>query len=176
MNKLIIGDGLLGSELKKQSGWDYISRKKDDIDFADINSYKDYLVGYDEIINCVVFSDTYSENKELHWNINYKGVVELVDYLFDKNIKLIHVSTDYLYSNSKSNVSEDDVPVHCATWYGYTKLLSDAYVQLKLDNYLIFRGTHKKRPFIYDEGLVNQIGNFEYVDEIEQQYKNQLVK
>ena len=28
MSKLILGDGLLGSELVKQTGWDYISRKK----------------------------------------------------------------------------------------------------------------------------------------------------
>jgi len=166
MSKLIIGDGLLGSELKKQSKWDYISSEKDGIDFTDINSYKDYLTEYDEIINCVAFCDTYSDNKELHWNINYKGVVDLVDYIIDKNIKLIHVSTGFLYANSKPNASEDDVPVHCANWYGYTKLLSDAYVQLKLNNYLIFRCIHKEKPFPYNEGLINQIGNFEYVDEV----------
>ena len=166
MNRLIIGDGLLGSELVKQTGWDYISRKKDNIDFVDINSYKDCIEGYNEIINCVAFCDTYGEDKKLHWNVNYKGVVNLVDHLVDKNIKLIHVSTDYLYANSKSDASEDNVPVHCASWYGYTKLLSDAYVQLKLDNYLVFRCTHKEKPFSYSEGLINQIGNFEYVDKV----------
>ena len=30
--KLIIGDGLLGNELIKQTSWQYISRKKDGID------------------------------------------------------------------------------------------------------------------------------------------------
>ena len=40
-NKLILGDGLLGSELVKQTKWDCISRIKDNIDFDDINSYKD---------------------------------------------------------------------------------------------------------------------------------------
>ena len=163
-SKLIIGDGLLGSELVKQTEWNYISRKKDGIDFTDIDSYKNYLFGYDVVINCVAHCDTYSKDKEKHWNVNYKGVVELVDYIVDKNIKLIHISSDYLYANSKSNVSETDVPVHCENWYSYTKLLGDAYVQLKLDDYLIFRGTHKKKPFPFDGGLVNQIGNFEYVD------------
>ena len=32
MSKLILGDGLLGSELIKITKWDYISRKKDGID------------------------------------------------------------------------------------------------------------------------------------------------
>ena len=51
-HKLILGDGLLGSELHKQTGWDYISRKKDGIDFTDIDSYKNYILDYYEVINC----------------------------------------------------------------------------------------------------------------------------
>ena len=136
-NRLILGDGLLGKELYKITGWDYISRKKDSTEFTDIDSYKDYLYGYDEIINCIADCNTYDENKENHWNVNYKGVVNLVDFLIGKNIKLVQISTDYLYSNSKLYASEDDVPVHCENWYGYTKLLSDGYVQLKMDNYLL---------------------------------------
>ena len=51
-NKLVIGDGLLGKEIVRQTNWDYISRKKDGIDIRDLDSYKSYLDGYDEIINC----------------------------------------------------------------------------------------------------------------------------
>ncbi len=164
--KLILGDGLLGSELYKQTGWDYISRKKDGIDFTNIDSYQDHLFGYGEIINCIADCNTYDENKENHWNVNYKGVVNLVDFLIGKNIKLVQISTDYLYSNSKLYASEDDVPVHCENWYGYTKLLSDGYVQLKMDNYLLVRGTHKSTPFLHKEAYINQVGNFDYVDKM----------
>ena len=31
---LVLGDGLLGSEMVKQSGWDYVSRKKDNISYT----------------------------------------------------------------------------------------------------------------------------------------------
>ena len=31
MNVLVLGDGILGSEFVKQTGWDYLSRKKDNI-------------------------------------------------------------------------------------------------------------------------------------------------
>ena len=34
MAPLILGDGLLGSELRKLTGWDYVSRKNDGIDFT----------------------------------------------------------------------------------------------------------------------------------------------
>ena len=163
MNRLILGDGLLGSELVKQTGWDYISRKKDGIDFTDIQTYKHFLLDYDEVINCIAHTDTYSENREKHWNINYKAVVDLVDICNGYGKKLVHISTDYIYSNSVSNASEEDVPSHCLNWYGYTKLLGDAYVQLKSNNYLLIRCTHKPEPFPYDKAWVNQVGNFDYV-------------
>jgi len=164
MKRLILGDGLLGSEIAKLTGWDYISRKKDGLDFADINTYSEILNGYDDVINCIAHCNTYDENIDIHWNVNYKGVVNLVDYIMNKGIKLVHISTDYIYSNSQSNASETSVPVHCENWYGYTKLLSDAYVQLKMPNYLLIRGTHKETPFEYNGAYINQIGNFDYID------------
>tara|TARA_Y100001963_G_scaffold144970_1_gene217867 strand:- start:372 stop:1070 length:699 start_codon:yes stop_codon:yes gene_type:complete len=166
MNKLILGYGLLGSELVKKTGWDYISRKKDGIDFTDFSSYRDFIKDYDVIINCIAHTDTYSDDREKHWSINYEGVSTLVHLCNVLHKKLVHISTDFVYANSKSNVSENDVPVHCENWYGYTKLLGDGHVQLKSNDFLLLRGTHKKEPFPFEEGLINQIGNFDYVDKI----------
>ena len=165
-NRLILGDGWLGTELVKQTGWDYVSRNKDGIDFTNIDSYKDHLFGYDEIINCIACTNTYDENKRENWDINYKGVIDLVDYLTGKNMKLIHFSTDYVYANSKQNASENDVPVHDANWYTYTKIIAEPYIELRLNNYLIIRATHKPRPFLFDKGLISQVGNFDYVDTV----------
>ena len=167
MSKLILGDGLLGSELVRQTGWDYISRKKDGIDFTDYDTYKKLLKPYDEIINCIAHTDTYDKSKEKHWNINYRAVSDLVDICNHWNQKLIHISTDYVYSNSKSDASEDDVPVHCRNWYGYTKLLSDGYIQLKSNNYLLIRTSFKKEPFDYKHGWMIK-GNFDYTSKISQ--------
>jgi len=164
MSKLILGDGLLGSELVKQTGWNYISRKKDGIDFTDDQTYRHFLSNYNEIINCIAHTDTYDKSRNLHWNINYKAVSDLVEICNKYNKKLIHISSDYVYSNSNPGSSEGDVPVHCNNWYGYTKLLGDAHVQLKSNNYLIVRCGHKQSPFPYEKAYVNLIGNFDYVD------------
>ena len=169
-NRLILGNGLLGSELITQTGWDYISRKKDKIDFEYIDTYEEFLEPYDEIINCIAYTDTYDKNIYKHWTINYKAVSELTDLCNDLNKKLIHISTDYVYANSKENASEEDVPVHCKNWYGYTKLLADGYIQLKSKNFLLFRGTHKKEPFPYDKAFINQVGNFDYTSVIADLY------
>ena len=40
MKVLVLGDGLLGSEIVRQTNWDCISRKKDGFDINDISSNK----------------------------------------------------------------------------------------------------------------------------------------
>ena len=102
---LILGDGLLGSEIIKQSNWDYISRSKDNFDVKNFKYFKSELSNYDIILNCIAFTKTYSEDKKSSWLINYKFVDELVEYCNKTNKKLIHISTDYIYTNSISNAN-----------------------------------------------------------------------
>ena len=133
---IILGYGILGKELVKQSGWDYLSRSLNaSFDFKNSDSYKEIISSYDTVINCIANTDTYSQNKEEHWSVNYKSVSDLISICNKNNQKIIHISTDYIYSGSVSSASISDVPVHNQTWYGYTKLLGDAHVQLKANNY-----------------------------------------
>lgn len=163
MNIVILGDGLLGTELHKQTGWSIYSRK---IGNFDIEKIDETLPICDILINCIAHTDTYSSDRDIHWKVNYEFVSNLVDFCNSRDIKLVHISTDYLYSYSNPLASEKDVPVHCNNWYGYTKLLGDGHVQLKSKNYLIIRCSHKKRPFQFKKAWINQIGNFDFVDTI----------
>jgi dTDP-4-dehydrorhamnose reductase len=161
---LILGDGLLGTELVKQTGWNYISRKKDNFDFCDILSYYHLLSGYGTIINCIANTDTYSEERKKHWDTNFVAVCDLVEFCNKKSKKLIQISTDYIYGNSTILASENDIPVHCDNWYSYTKNLADGYVQAKSNDYLLIRTSFKKNPFPYDKAFTFQHGNFNYVN------------
>ena len=166
MKVLILGDGLLGSEIKKQTGWDNISRKTHTFDFRDITSVYKYLKDYDVILNCIAYTNTYDKDKERHWDINYKAVSRLTDWCTENNKKLVHISTDYVYANSNCTASETDVPVHGEHWYGYTKLLADGYIELKGRDYLIIRCGHKPTPFKFDTAYTDIEGNFDYVNVI----------
>jgi len=163
-NVLVLGDGLLGRELINQTNWDYVSRSKDGFDVNHLDEF--ILSNYDIVINCIAHTDTYTEEREDHWNVNCKFVDELIDYCNEHFIKLIHISTDYVYSNSIPFASENDVPVHCNNWYGYTKLLSDGLIQLRSEDYLLIRCSHKPTPFVYDNAWIDYVGNFDYVDTI----------
>jgi dTDP-4-dehydrorhamnose reductase len=150
MKIVILGDGLLGTELANQTNWDIISRKSHDLDFTNISSLYQYLVKYDVIINCIANTDSYSKDKTLHWDVNYKSVVRLCNWCNEHNKKLVHISTEFVYANNENPPTEEDIPSPDNTWYAYTKLLADEYIKLTSFNYLICRELHKPNPFPYD--------------------------
>ena len=57
MKIVVLGDGLLGSELVKQTGWDYISRKKDNFDINNPSNYASFFI---ENYNGVAFWSKYN--------------------------------------------------------------------------------------------------------------------
>lgn len=166
MKVLILGDGLLGSEIKKQTNWPFISRKKDGFDFETPETYVELLSEYDTILNCIAYTDTYTDNKSKLYNTNYKAVCDLSDICKNKNKKIVHISTDYVYAESKDNASEEDLPLISKNWYTYYKLLADEYIMLRNENHLICRCSFKEKPFKYDNAWIDLIGNFDYVDTI----------
>jgi len=163
---LILGNGLLGKEIKKQTGWDITSRKHG----FDINyplMYPKFLAKYTTLINCVACTDTYSTVKDEHWKTNYESVYHLTNYCNKHEIKLVHIGTDYMYANNrKESPTENDVPVHDENWYSYTKLLGDGIIQMLSNNYLLCRCGHKPHPFPFATAFIDKVGNFDYVSEI----------
>lgn len=169
INYLILGDGLLGSEIRNQTGWEYISRKKDSIDFNRIVTYEDYLhhPWLDmHIINCIANTDTYSNDKYNMLKTNYWAVMNLVDHCNLYNSKIIQISTDYVYAGNEPYAAEEDRPIPADNWYSYSKLLADEYIQARANKWLIIRTSFKPRPFPYEKGWIGQRGNFDYVDVI----------
>ncbi len=169
---LVLGDGLLGTEIVKQTGWDYLSMDKDGIDVVeDFYSLATILDDNlpDVIVNCIAYTNTYDTEREKHWDLNYKFVVNLVDFCDNRDIKVVHISTDYIYANTKGECGENDIPVHQETWYSYCKLLADGYVQLSPVDHLLIRCSFKPTPFPYEKAYGNVIGTFDYVDVIADQ-------
>jgi dTDP-4-dehydrorhamnose reductase len=169
---IVLGDGLLGSEMVKQTRWKCLSRKISGFDITDLDKSFPKDTKIDVIVNCIANTDTYSIEKKGHWDTNFSFVSDLIKYCNSNLIKLVHISTDYVYSQSIDTATENDVPVHCNNWYGYTKLLGDGLVQLEANDFLLIRCTHKPKPFPYDNAWDDQIGNFDYVDII----ANKIIK
>lgn len=60
MKPVILGNGILGKELAKQTGWDILSRSIDGLDLIDITTWGGKLLPYDTIINCIAYTKTFS--------------------------------------------------------------------------------------------------------------------
>lgn len=161
---LVLGDGLLGSEIISQTKWKYISRKKDNFNLYD--SLNRYFNGYDTLVNCIGHTNTRDNSKLEHWAVNVFFVRRLIDYCNTTNKKLVHISTDYLYSGSPHPSKETDILVPPKTWYCQSKLVSDYMIQEFCNSFLIIRTSYKKRPYQYPYAWIDLIGNFDYVDVI----------
>jgi len=166
MKVLIIGDGLLGAELHEQTGWDIISRKRNNIDINTPESYTEhilqyiddsyhgrlgYSVKYDTIVNCTAYTDSYSSDPSNHLAVNYNAVAKLVDVCNKYTIKLVHISTEFVYANNSNKATERDIPNPLASWYAVSKLLGDLFIQSESENYLICRLLHKAKNLKYND-------------------------
>ena len=148
---LILGDGLLGSEIASQTGWKVASRKLTNLDINNYSELYDLISDYDTVVNCIANTDSYSTNKQEHWDVNYKFAAKLSDLCKLRAKKLVHISTEFVYANNKYPPTEEDLPLPDHTWYAYTKLLADEYIKLTNDNFLICRELHKPKLFNYSK-------------------------
>ena len=152
MKVLILGDGTLGSELKKQTGWDSISRKAGTFVITVINFIKKhYIKDYDIIVNCIANTDTYADDYDEHFDVNYLFVAHLSEACRDLNKKLVQISTEYVYANNLNIPTEENNAIPHDSYYALTKLLADEYVKLRNNSYLICRLLHKPNDFNYPE-------------------------
>ena len=122
MKTLILGDGLLGSELYELTKWDLASRKLSNLDIDNLSKLKDLVSGYNNIVNCIANTDSYSDDKDKHLNTNFRFAVNLSNICNNLNIKLIHISTEFVYANNIQPPTEEDLPLPDKSWYAYSKL------------------------------------------------------
>ena len=96
-------------------------------------------------------------------DLNIIGTCNLVKEASKKNIKLIHLSTSYVYPGSKGNYSEID---SLKPWnnYGWSKLGAESAVQM-YKNSLIIRACMTEKPFVHKYAFNNVKCNFIFHDE-----------
>lgn len=148
---VILGDGLLGSELEKITGWEVLSRKRTNLDIEDLSTVYSSLEKYEVVVNCIAFTDTYSSDKDKHYNVNYRFPMNISDYCIKESKKLVHISTEFVYANNTRPPTEEEIPLPDTTWYAYSKLLADEYIKARNNKALICRLLHKPNPFPYSE-------------------------
>lgn len=151
MRVSILGDGLLGSEIRNQTGWSVYSRKMGNFRLDDRDLIYEICDNCDVVVNCIANTNTYDDDEQLHRKVNYEFVAALVNICNANRTKLVHISTEFVYANNIGLPSEDTIPLPANNWYARTKLMADNYIQHYSLDYLICRELHKPNPFPYNK-------------------------
>lgn len=91
-------------------------------------------------------------------DLNIIGTCNLVKEVSKLNIKLIYLSTNYIYPGNSGNYTEED---SIKPWnnYGWSKLGGESAVQM-YKNSLILRLCMTEKPFIHKKAYANVKSNF----------------
>ncbi len=97
-------------------------------------------------------------------DLNIIGTANITKACSRKKIKLIYLSTNYVYQGTKGNYKETD-PVKPINSYAWSKLGGEASVQL-YKNSLILRTCMTEKPFVHKKAFVDAKTSFLYQDEV----------
>jgi dTDP-4-dehydrorhamnose reductase len=97
-------------------------------------------------------------------DLNIIGTANIVKICSKLKIKLIYLSTNYVYEGKIGNYKEID-PIYPRNNYAWSKLGGESSVQM-YKNSLILRLSMTERPFIHKKAYSNVKSNFIYNDEV----------
>ena len=150
MNNILVtgGNGQLGSELKEIASnypdYNFLFTDVKDLDITNHTAVAAFIKSnnINVIINCAAYTavDKAESEPKLSDAINHLAVANFAQIAKDNNIKLIHISTDYVFdgTNHKPYV-ETDTP-NPKSVYGVTKLDGElAMQQINPANSIIIR-------------------------------------
>lgn len=148
VNILIAGaNGQLGSEIQELSAdypYAFFFTCKDDLDISDAKAIEAFINHHhiDTIINCAAYTavDKAESDEKNADTTNHQALHSLAKLSTQYNLKLIHISTDYVFDgiNSKPYVETDST--HPQSVYGKTKYLGEqALLHVNPKNSIIIR-------------------------------------
>ena len=159
------GTGLLGTELLKLDA-EIEAPGRNDLNIIDDAAVARYIADYlpDVIIHAAAITD----NREIEddpseaLDVNIHGTASIAKACLGMRIRLVYLSTDYVYSGDRGNYSESD-EVAPTNLYAWTKLAGEAAVRA-VPNHLIIRTSFGDNYFPYPVAFSDKWSSKEYVD------------
>ena len=103
------------------------------------------------------------KNPQTSIHTNIIGTSYVCIACMNHNVKMIYISTDYVYPGVDGDYREED-PILPVNEYAMSKMGGECAVQL-YDNSLILRMSMTERPFTHPKALVDSQKNLLYIDE-----------
>jgi dTDP-4-dehydrorhamnose reductase len=137
---LITGsNGQLGNEMQQAAvrfpDFNYIYTDVAELDICDKSALDAFVKAnnVNVIVNCAAYTavDKAEDDVELCYKINRDAVRNIAEVASDNKVKVVHVSTDYVFDGTNYLPYTEDMPVCPATVYGKSKLEGE---QVLLEN------------------------------------------
>lgn len=168
------GAGKLGSALTTTMEEAHIGTRQN-FDFTNFQMMVNFLDSNPEIntiVHCGAMVSPPKVNEQIDKAIkeNILGTALLSSLCFQRNIRLIYISTDYVFSGEKGNYKEEDELLP-QNKYAWSKLGGECSVQM-LNDFVIIRMSFGPDIFPYKAAFVDQYTSRETVSEIAKKIKN----
>ena len=148
MKRILVtgANGQLGTTLKQQSlgsedQWVFCGRNE--MDITKTHSIASFLENqsFDFCINCAAFTDVEGAETEIDaaHALNVEAVKNLVAACNEKQITLLHISSDYVFDGAKKTPYVETDPIAPLNQYGKSKLLGEQYIQQNAAAFYIIR-------------------------------------
>jgi dTDP-4-dehydrorhamnose reductase len=138
---LLGAKGMLGTEVRNLHSDNLIALDLPEFDISNKDQLKNAINDADVVINCAAFTDVEKSESQydLAYKINAEAVGNLAQLADEKNIYVIHISTDFVFDGKKdSPYEETDVP-RPINAYGKSKLEGEILLMENHSNCAIIR-------------------------------------
>ena len=171
MKRILVtgGEGRFAKVLKnKKSKFKFIFRNKKQLNILSKTSIKNNIKKFkpNYLLHLAGLSrpmKIHEKNVKKSISLNIIGTANIINACVEKNLKIIHFSTSYVYPGKKGKYKETD-PLLPWNNYGWSKLGAECAVQM-YKNSLILRTCMTEKPFVHKSAFANVKTNFIYHDD-----------
>ena len=146
MKVLLLGHkGMLGGDLMAQFRYrhEVVGMDIGDIDITRASDCRKAVADVQPqlVINAAAYTnvDGCETDKETCFAVNAEGVKNIAEACKDKNIPVIHYSTDYVFDGSGSRPYTEEDPCNPLNSYGASKLAGEHHLRHLTDNFILIR-------------------------------------
>ncbi len=166
------GSGRLGRELQTELprlGVEAFFPSRAELDVTRPETIGAALERYepDVVVHGAAYTDVKGAetNRELCWRVNVGGTRNVVRALAGSTVKLVYISTDYVFWGDRGRYVEDDPVGPVRNYYALSKLAAEEVAQVPT-NTLVIRTSFRPREWPYPVAFTDVYTSQDYVDVI----------
>lgn len=146
MKILLLGHkGMLGSDLflKLNMGYEVVGLDKEEIDIVSASECEEAIkeIKPDIVINAAAYTnvDGCETAKDECFAVNAEAIKNIAGACRDKNIRIVHFSTDYVFDGTAKQPYKEDHQCNPINTYGASKMAGERYLRSLSENYILIR-------------------------------------